>query len=86
MSFLLHLAVHAAKEITTGIYHGIRKAGYSADAQEYFKKRGYSENVASSKADSFAEEMEKSKQANASKDQLKQICVKHGLPVSLFFK
>lgn len=86
MDFLVHMAIHAVKGVTTGIYHGIRKAGYSVDAKEYFMKRGYSENVASSKGDSFAEEMEKSKQANASKEQLKQICMKHGLPVSLFIK
>ena len=81
MSLFEHLIVHAV----TAAYHGIRKFGYESTAKEHFLSSGFRDEVASEKAEKFAKEMEEAKERNASKDERKKICIRHGLPTSLFF-
>lgn len=81
ISMIEHMIAHAAMEI----YHSIRKYGYEDKAFNYYKSLGYSETSAQNKANAFAEQMEEAKERNASKSECKAICLKHNLPISLFF-
>ena len=82
MSFIEHMIFHGVE----ALYRNFREFGYQSRAKEHYINSGFSENVAEQKADAFAKEMEEAKERGESKNCRRAICIRYGLPVSLFFK